>query len=105
MTRAKKRLKPEELRLKGAPVSEGIGIGTCYFLSSIGKDDIPEFPISIGEVEGEIARYRRALFSSKEELQKLQRDLASEGSLEAVSLIDTHIQMLDDPIMTVDMEG
>lgn len=93
-----------EIRLKGASVSEGIGIGTCYFLSSFIREDIPEFPISIGEVEGEIARYRRALFSSKEELQKIQSDLEKEGSSEAVSLIDTHIQMLEDPLMTVDME-
>lgn len=93
----------EEIHLKGAPVSEGIAIGIPVFLS-IERDDIPEFPITTGEVEGEILRYRRALSSSRDDLKKLQANLAREGSEEVVSIIDTHIQMLEDPLMTTHME-
>ncbi|MBS0648207.1 MAG: phosphoenolpyruvate--protein phosphotransferase [Verrucomicrobia bacterium] len=93
----------QEIYLKGAPVSEGIAIGIPIFLS-YSDDDIPDFPISTGEVEGEIARYREALSSSREDLKKLQADLSGEGSKEVASIIGTHIEMLDDPLMTTHME-
>lgn len=94
----------EEIRIQGVPVSEGIAIGIPFFLSVSQEEIIPEFPITVGEVDDEIARYRRALFSSKEDLEKLQCDLAIEGSQDAVTIIDTHIQMLKDPMMTTHME-
>lgn len=94
----------EEIHLKGAPVSEGIAIGVPVFLSYDEESTVPEFPITSGEVEGEIARYRRALSSSREDLKKLQANLLREGSIEIVSIIDTHIQMLEDPMMTTHME-
>jgi phosphoenolpyruvate-protein phosphotransferase (PTS system enzyme I) len=93
----------EEIRLQGAPVSEGIAIGTSFFLSSQ-EENIPEFPITMGEVDQEIARYRQALFSSREDLERLQNDLVNEGSMDAITIIDTHIQMLNDPLMTTHME-
>lgn len=94
----------KEIHIKGAPVSEGIAIGIPVFLSSDGED-VPEFPISTGEVENEIARYRQALSSSREDLKKLQEDLNQEGSSEIASIIGTHIEMLDDPLMTTHMES
>ena len=94
----------QEIHLKGAPVSEGIAIGIPIFLSFADDNDIPDFPISTGEVEGEIARYRQALSSSREDLKKLQSDLSGEGSKEVASIIGTHIEMLDDPLMTTHME-
>ncbi len=96
--------KEKEIYLKGAPVSEGIAIGIPIFLS-YGEEDVPDFPISSGEVEGEITRYRQALASSREDLKKLQADLTSEGSKEVASIIGTHIEMLDDPIMTTHVES
>lgn len=95
----------QEIHLKGAPVSEGIAIGIPIFLSYAEDSDIPDFPISTGEVEGEIARYRQALSSSREDLKKLQANLAGEGSKEVASIIGTHIEMLDDPLMTTHMES
>jgi len=93
-----------EIRFYGASVSEGIAIGKPYFLKPV-EDEIPDFEISHGEVDHEVARYRKALFSSKEDLTKLREDLEMEGSDEAVSTIETHIQMLDDPMITTHMEG
>ena len=103
MARAEKK-KYQELRFEGSPVSEGIAIGYPYFLKPI-EEDLPDFEISVGEVDAEIARYRMALFSSKEDLTKLRQDLAMEGSDDAVNFIETHIQMLDDPMITTHMEG
>jgi phosphoenolpyruvate-protein phosphotransferase (PTS system enzyme I) len=94
----------EELRIQGVPVSEGIAIGIPYFLATLQEESIPEFPIAMGEIESEIARYRRALFSSRKDLERLQTDLESEGSTDAITIIDTHIQMLEDPLITTHME-
>lgn len=100
----KKFRESDEIRYYGAPVSEGIAIGKPHFLNSL-DEDLPDFEISIGDVDAEIARYRKALFSSKEDLTKLRHDLAMEGSDEAVHFIESHIQMLDDPMITTHMEG
>jgi len=98
------RQKPKEIHLKGAPVSEGIAIGRPYFLRPL-EEDIPDFEISSHEVDAEVARYRQAIFSSKEDLTRIRSDLALEGSDDAVSAIESHIQMLDDPLITTNVEG
>lgn len=92
----------EEVRLKGTPVSEGIAIGTPYFLSE-NDEAIPEFPIAVSEVDTEIARYRQALLSSREDLSRLRCDLATEGPDGAATFIDTHIQMLNDEFFNESM--
>lgn len=93
-----------EIILKGSPISEGIGIGRFIFLDDLENVVAPEFSIPFTEVEHEISRYREAVDSSREDLHNLQRFLAKEGSDEAVSIIDSHIQMLEDPMMTTLME-
>ena len=89
----------EEIILKGAPISGEIAIGTLFFLEGFSDEIVPEFSIPVAEVEKEIGRYRRAVLSSREDLHGLQLFLAKEGSTEAVSIIDTHIQMLEDPML------
>lgn len=93
----------EEIHLKATPISEGIAIGIVIFFKPE-VDRIPDFPISTGEVEGEIARYRQALSSSRYDLKKIQESLTQEGSKDVALIIGTHIQMLDDPLMTTHME-
>ncbi len=93
----------EEIRIKGIPVSDGVAIGVPFFFCPQ-EDCIPEFPIAIGEVDDEIARYRKALFSSREDLERLQSDLHGEGTGDAATILDSHIQMLEDPMMTTHME-
>jgi phosphotransferase system enzyme I (PtsI) len=93
----------EETRIPAVPVSEGIAIGPPYFLSD-GPRSIPEFPIKLCEVDAEVERYRKAVFSSRQDLTRLRSDLTEEGSSEAACFIDTHIQMLDDPMITTEME-
>ena len=94
----------QEIILEGAPISDGIVIGKLFFLEGFQEEVVPEFSISSSEVEKEIGRYRRAIHSSRDDLHDLQRFLAKEGSTEAISIIDTHVQMLEDPFMTTFME-
>jgi phosphoenolpyruvate-protein phosphotransferase (PTS system enzyme I) len=94
----------EEIVLEGAPISGGIAIGRLFFLEGFQEELVPEFSIASSEIEKEVGRYRRAVHLSRDDLNDLQRFLAKEGSTEAVSIIDTHIQMLEDPFMTTFME-
>ena len=94
----------EELHLTGSSVSEGIAIGTLCFIEERKKKSFPDFAIKQSEVPKEINRYRSAITSSRRDLERLQNFLCKEGSEEAVSIIDSHIQMLDDPLMTTVME-
>jgi phosphoenolpyruvate-protein phosphotransferase (PTS system enzyme I) len=94
----------KEFRLQGAPVSEGVAIGTLFFLSPMPEESIPEFSIPSQQVEIEVQRYRSALESGKEDLVFLKMNLEKEGSFEAVDIIEAHIQMLQDPFITSHVE-
>lgn len=93
-----------ELYLSGAPISDGVAIGKLYVMNTDEKLLIPEFSIDSDEVDHEISRYRKALSFSRKDLVQLQSFLSDEGSNEAVTIIDTHIQMLEDPFMTTLVE-
>ncbi|MCF7806714.1 MAG: phosphoenolpyruvate--protein phosphotransferase, partial [Simkaniaceae bacterium] len=89
----------------GISISEGIAIGTLHLLEEIQPREVPRFSITKREVNHEIQRYRKALSSSREDLFRVQESLAKEGSVEAITIIDGHIQMLQDPFMTTMMEN
>lgn len=94
----------DEVYLQGLPVSDGIAIGTILFLEELPDDFFPSFPIKASDVGQEISRYRRALQYSRKDLENLQYSLAKEGSKEAMTIINTHIQMLEDPVITTVVE-
>ncbi len=93
-----------EIRIQGTSVSPGIAIGLPFFISYEPSRKVAEVSLEPGEVEIEIARYKRALILSREELYNLQKELHNEGAEEAVKIIDTHIQMLQDPLITTQIE-
>lgn len=95
----------QEFRLQGAPVSEGIAIGTSFFINLLMDEVVPEFSIKASQVDNEINRYREALISCKIELTYLKQSLQKECSLEAIDIIDTHILMLEDPLIRENVEG
>jgi phosphoenolpyruvate-protein phosphotransferase (PTS system enzyme I) len=95
--------KAEEIVLRGLPVSRGIGIGLPLFFSTT-DDDIPEIAISTNRIEEEVERYRQALLLSRQDVEKLQQLSLNEGPPEIVNILGTHLEMLQDPIMTSVME-
>ncbi|MCH9630304.1 MAG: Phosphoenolpyruvate-protein phosphotransferase [Chlamydiia bacterium] len=94
----------KEIVISGSTISEGIAIGKLFLLSSDEEIMVPQFAIQETEVDSEIERYRDAISSSRTDLKQLQVFLSDEGSEEAVTIIDTHIQMLEDPLMTTHVE-
>lgn len=94
----------EEQLIEGLAISEGIAIGKIHFLKEKKEIKFPEIKIPIADIENEIDRYRKALRLSRLDLEEIQLGLAKDGSIEAVTIIDSHIRMLDDPFMTTLME-
>lgn len=94
----------QEIFVSGSTISEGIAIGKLFVLKNEEEMFVPRFSIQECDVENEILRYRAALTSSREDLRQLQTFLSTEGSDEVVTIIDTHIQMLEDPMITTQVE-
>lgn len=93
----------EELVLRGLPISKGIGIGSPLFFSSTGAE-IPEIHISKKAIEREVKRYRRALSMSRKDVEDLQRLSLQEGPPEIAAILEAHLEMMQDPLITTVME-
>lgn len=89
----------EELILRGLPISKGIGIGFPVFFASL-EDHVPEVVIPKKEIEQEIDRYRRALDLSRRDVESLQKLSLNDGPPEIVSILGTHLEMMQDPLLT-----
>lgn len=88
---------------KGTILSEGIAIGKVFFLVQEAglKTD---FLVSDVDVEQEIFRYREALAKSRQDVKRLQKQLESEAVVDAVLILEAELEMLRDPLMTIEME-
>jgi phosphotransferase system enzyme I (PtsI) len=93
----------EEIVLRGIPVSKGIGIGFPVFFANH-EESFPEVQILPKDVENEVERYRFALHQSRQDVEKLRKISQREGAPEIVAILGTHLQMMQDPMMTTDIE-
>lgn len=92
-----------EIVLKGLPISKGIAVGSpLFFISIIQK--VPEFTISEREIEREIERFRYAVEQSKVDIKELHINLRKTGAPEIISILEAHLEMLQDPLMTTQIE-
>ena len=89
----------QEVILNGIAINGGISIGTLFVLEEGYEPNISSRNIRKKEVVNEVKRFRDAIDFCKIDLKSLQCTLAKEGSNEAVKIINTHIQMLEDSQM------
>ncbi len=88
-----------EKQIQGIAASPGIAIGVPVF-ASLEEMEIPEYFLSTEEVEKEIDHFHNALEESKKEISSLQRECLGEEKKEIVSILDAHLQILKDPLIT-----
>ena len=93
-----------EKYLRGVPVCRGIAIGKPIFFAFV-EENIPDFSISATEIEGEIARYHRAVEKSQEDIDRLKKQLEQEEIVEGAEILEAHKQMLIDPYLTLEVEN
>ena len=93
----------QEICLRGVPICRGIAIGTPFFFT-LKEEEIPEVTIPRRNVDGEVSRYIRAVSLSKKDVKKLQKKLKGEKIAEGVAILDTYLQMMQDPLLTTEIE-
>lgn len=96
-------LEAEELILTGSPICRGIAIGKLFFLNR-GEFKVFELKLRAADMNREIERYRAALSRSKQDIKRLQKQLESESALEGILILDGQLEMLQDPLLTIDIE-
>lgn len=94
---------PEDIILKGSPICRGIAIGKTFFLN---RDEFKVFEMSVPSkyMEREIGRFRNAISRSKQDIKRLQKQLEVESALEGILILDAQLEMLQDPLLTKDIE-
>lgn len=93
----------QETLLKGTPICRGIAIGRSFFFT-LTEEIIPEYFISPEAVEEEILRYQSALEQGCEDIKSLQRRLQKECVFDGAAILDAHLQIMQDPMLTTYVE-
>lgn len=97
-------LATQETHLRGTPICRGIAIGKLSFFDRKERD-VPELMLSANEVEQEIARFQEALNKSRQDINRLQKELDAEGALEGAVILEAQLMMLEDPLITTHIEA
>ncbi len=95
--------KKKEIALTGFPICSGIAIGKPFFFNLL-DEVVPEFSIASGEIDDEVRRYRRAIEQSLQDVIRLKKQLEAEGVIEGTAILDAHVHMLQDPLITTQIE-
>lgn len=93
----------EEIKYQGTPICPGIAIGMIVNIDEL-EEEVDETTLSKAEVEEEVNRFRRAVERSCEDLVKLQDQLENESIFEGAVILDTHLQIMQDPVLTSTIE-
>lgn len=96
----------KERRYKGTSVCRGVAVGKPYFLSGLESDQEAMKADGAKSIDGnsEIRRYRAALASSRRDIDRLRQQMQTEKITQGVSILEAHLQILDDPLITTEIE-
>jgi len=83
----------------GLPVSRGVAIGRAVLVAS-SRVDVAHYFIEPGRAEEEVARLRHARDTVVNELSVLKRDLPADAPQELAALLDVHLMLLHDPMIS-----
>lgn len=93
-----------EILFRGQGLSKGIAIERPYFLNSPTEVITPE-KISDDGIEHELEVYRTALEKCRQDIQQLQQQMERERILEGAAILEGHLHILGDPLITSDIEN
>lgn len=93
-----------ELRLRGRVLSPGVAIGAAYFIRQ-DHEEITQRSLEAAEVPSEIGRYRDALDASRTDIRSLLDRLETEEAYEGIAILETHLTLLDDPLLSSEIES
>lgn len=96
-------MKLNEVRLKGTPISRGIAIGKPFHFL-VEDDEPPEFTVPKKDIDREVKRYLKALEGARKEIRALQKRLEKEHVAEGAAILEAHLQIMKDSLMTTQVE-
>lgn len=94
---------PQETRLQGSPICPGIAIGEPFIFIHV-DDEVTESNLKKAEISSEVKRYRKAIEKSRRDVQRMQQALEAEGAADGAAILDTHLQILKDPLINGHVE-
>lgn len=94
----------QEMLLTGSPICRGIAIGRPFFFHHV-EETVPEYSIASESIESEIARYRHAVRLGCEDIKCLQVNLQAECVFDGAAILEAHLEIIQDPILTTNVEG
>ena len=83
----------------GQPVSRGVAIGRAVLVAS-SRVDVAHYFIDAVHAPAEVARLRHARDTVVSEITTLKADLPIEAPPELAALLDVHLMLLNDPMLT-----
>ena len=83
----------------GQPVSRGVAIGRAVLVAS-SRVDVAHYFIDAEHAPAEVARLRHARDTVVHEISTLKRELPPEAPAELAALLDVHLMLLNDPMLT-----
>ena len=86
------------INLFGTGIGKHIDIGRAYVVHS-SRPSIEHHNVAPEEVEAEIKRLNRALAASRKQLKQHKRQIPEESPIEAQTIIDAQLIMLQDPML------
>lgn len=92
-----------ELRLQGAPICAGVAIGHPHFFV-VDQETIVQQTLEPAQIQPEIERYRLALQKTRSEIEQLHNQLLEEGATDGAQVLNTHLEMMQDPLITSSVE-
>jgi phosphotransferase system enzyme I (PtsI) len=87
------------IQMFGQPVSRGVAIGRAVLVAS-SRVDVAHYFIDAAHAPAEVARLRHARDTVVSEITALKVDLPTEAPPELAALLDVHLMLLNDPMLT-----
>jgi len=87
------------IQMFGLPVSRGVAIGRAVLVAS-SRVDVAHYFIEPANTDAEVARLRHARDTVVSELTRLKNDLPPEAPAELAALLDVHLMLLHDPMLS-----
>ncbi len=94
----------KEILLRGQGLSKGIAIERPHFLNSP-VESISMETVEPHEIPKEIESYRHALDKCRQDIQNLQQQMERERILEGAAILEGHLHILGDPLITSNIES
>jgi phosphoenolpyruvate-protein phosphotransferase (PTS system enzyme I) len=91
------------LKLTGIGASEGVAVGPS-FVPATGRPEPERDRITEGEVEAELARFRKASETVAASLAQTGDGLRNSGHEEEAGILDFHVEMAEDPELASSVE-